>query len=75
LQPELLPNALSPIDLRKSQRVVNSCSGVLLHSRQYVAVEVERDPNFRMPKSFGRYFRMNTTGQQVRGVGMSKVMK
>jgi hypothetical protein len=57
------------------QRSVNTLGSILLHSRKYVAVEVERDPDLGMAEPFAGDFRMDAVRQHVSGVRMTQVME
>ena len=67
----LLPNAFSGPPLYGSlERFVNERGSVGLHVRQYMQVEIKRDPYLAMPQPFASDLRMNSRGQQVSCVGV-----
>ena len=43
-------------------------SGVLLHSRQDVRVQIERDPDLAVPESLARHLHMYAGAEHVRRV-------
>ena len=71
----LLPNVFGALLFRDLVSLVNARNSVLLHARQDVTVEVERDPNFAVAQPLTRHLRMHTCGQHVRRVGVPKVVK
>src|SRR5262249_39657145 len=54
---------------------INLGGGILLHSRQNVAVEVEGDTNLAVPQSFARNLDMRSRGKHVRAVSMPQIME
>src|SRR5260370_27053808 len=71
----LLPNVVGALLFRDLVSLVNARNRVLLHARQDVTVEVERDPNLAVAQSFTRHLRMHTGGQHVRRMRVPKVVE
>jgi len=60
---------------RGPDRGVNLGRRVLLHAGQDVAVEIERDPNARMPEALLRDLWVNAAGEQMRRVRVSQIVQ
>lgn len=71
----LLPNVFGALLFRDLVSLVNARNSVLLHARQDVTVEVERDPNFAVAQPLTRHLRMHTCGQHVRRMRVPKVVE
>src|SRR5260370_32727693 len=71
----LLPNVVGALLFRDLVSLVNARNRVLLHARQDVTVEVERDPNLAVAQSLTRHLRMHPGGQHVRRMRVPKVVE
>jgi hypothetical protein len=58
-----------------SQRVVNTCRGILLHPRHHVRIKVERYAHLAMAKAFADHLWMDAICQHVGGVGMPQIVE
>ena len=60
---------------RPAQRVVDARRGVLLHARQHVRIQIERDADAGMAEPFAGDFRMHAGGEQMRGVAVPQIVQ
>ena len=71
----MLPNLFSALLFRDLKGRVNAQNSILLHARQNMAVEIERDPNLAMAQPLARHFRVHSGRQHGRRVGVPKIVK
>lgn len=55
--------------------LINRSRGLGLHTWKNVRVKIEGDPNLGMTEAFARDLRMDTGGEQLRGVRVAQVVQ
>jgi len=66
----LLPIAFRPPVYCSLQSGVNALGCIFLHSRQDVAIKVQRDADLGMPETLACHFGVDTTGEQMSSMGV-----
>lgn len=71
----MLPNVFQALVYGSLQWFVNARDGVGLHSRQYVAVQIERDADLAVSQAFAGNLRVHAAGQHMRCVCVPQVVE
>lgn len=71
----MLPNRFATPVYYVLQIAVNASSGVFLHSRHYMRIEVHGDPNLRVPKAFASDLGVYAGGQHMGCVSVAQIVE